>query len=132
MTASETCTLQREEDGAVVADALRLANTFSTRLRGLIGRRLEPRGGLWLEPCSSIHMMFVPYAIDVVFVRRAGEPLRPGAEGEVLKVCSHVRPWIGLAWCSGATSALELRAGRADELGLRAGDRLRLGPRSAA
>ena len=131
MSVNGSCSLTRD-DGTVVTPALRLANTFGTRLRGLIGRRLQPGEGLWLEPCSSIHMMFVPYAIDVVFVRRSEEPLRPGADGEVLKVCPRVRPWIGLAWCKGATSALELEAGQADALGLRVGDRLQLEEARAA
>ncbi|MEZ6188938.1 MAG: DUF192 domain-containing protein [Planctomycetota bacterium] len=120
------------DDGTVVASELVLANTFGTRLRGLIGRRLPPEHGLWLEPCNSIHMMFVPYAIDVVFLRRGEGPLGAGSAGEVLKVCSRVWPWVGLAWCSGATSALELKAGRAADLGLAVGDRLTLKERCAA
>jgi uncharacterized membrane protein (UPF0127 family) len=120
--------LVRGRDGAVVASDLELAASFLRRLRGLMGRRRLPAGrGLWLEPCASIHMMFVPFAIDVVFVRRAPErPLGPGAEGEVLKVCPAVTPWLGLAWCPGATAAVELAAGQAAALGLWEGDLVRV------
>jgi hypothetical protein len=42
----------------------------------------------------------------------------------VAKVVPAVRPWIGLASCRGATSALELAAGEAARRGLAVGDRL--------
>jgi uncharacterized membrane protein (UPF0127 family) len=108
--------LVRERDGAVVAERVELANTFGTRLVGLMGRAgIRAGWALWIEPCSSIHMMFVRFPIDVVFV---------GADKVVLKVVSRVRPWIGLAACLGARSAVELEAGAAERAGLAAGDRL--------
>lgn len=119
--------LVRATDGALVADPLELADTFGRRLRGLIGRgRLGPAEGLWLAPCNSIHMMFVPFPIDVVFVAGDAGALGPGAAAEVVEVRPAVRPWLGLAWCRRASSAIELAAGRADSVGLRPGDGLRL------
>ena len=127
--------LVREDDRAVVAAPLELASSFGARLRGLMFRRgLAPGAGLWLEPCASIHMMFVPFSIDVAFVRRA-DPPRPDAgppQGGptlvggviVLAVRERVRAWVGLAWCSGATGALELEAGAAARLELAPGDHL--------
>jgi uncharacterized membrane protein (UPF0127 family) len=122
--------LVRERDGAVIAQHLELADSFVRRLVGLMGRRALPAGrGLWLEPCSSIHMMFVPFAIDVVFVRRRVEaPLGPGARAEVVDVAPRVRPWIGLAWCRGgaggveSVGAVEVPAGRAADLEVMPGD----------
>ncbi|MCO5168583.1 MAG: DUF192 domain-containing protein [Planctomycetes bacterium] len=121
----------RERDGAVVADEVELAASFLRRLRGLMGRRALPPGrGLWLEPCASIHMMFVPFSIDVLFVTRRGDrPLGPGARAEVLEVAPRVRPWVGLAWCAGAfgaVGAIEVAAGRAGDLGVAPGDLLTL------
>lgn len=119
--------LVRESDGARLVDELELADGFLTRLRGLMGRRALPAGrGLWLEPCDSIHMMFVPFAIDVVFVQRPRGPLGPDARAEVVKVCPAVTPWLGLAWCRGATGAIEVGAGRATALGIAPGDTLRV------
>lgn len=118
--------LVRERDGAVVAERLELADSFLRRLRGLMGRRALPAGrGLWLEPCASIHMMFVPFAIDVLWVARsAARPLGVGARAEVLEVHPAVRPWLGAAWCRGASGAIELAAGRAEGLALAPGDLL--------
>ena len=120
--------LVRERDGALLAGELELADRFLSRLRGLMGRRALPEGrGLWLEPCDSIHMMFVPFAIDVIFVlREARKPLGVGARGEVVKVCPGVSPWLGLAWCRGATGAVEVGAGRATALGIQPGDTLKV------
>lgn len=101
---------------------LELADHFLGRLRGLMLRRSLPQaGGLWLEPCNSIHMLFMRFPIDVLFVRRLAE-----AQGvlEVLAIRESVRPWIGMAWCFAAEIALELPAGRAAALGIEPGERL--------
>lgn len=108
----------REKDGAVVGDAIELAWGFLGRLRGLMGRAsLAPGEGLWLRPCSSIHMMFMRFPIDVLFLDR---------DDRVARVKEGVRPWLGLAACPGAASAIELAAGEAARRGVAPGDRLRL------
>jgi uncharacterized membrane protein (UPF0127 family) len=120
--------LVREGDGVEVAD-VEVAASFFTRLRGLMFRRgLAPDAGIWIEPCSSIHMFFVNFPIDVAFARRLDASRQPvaGSSAEILAVRERVWPWLGLAWCRGASSTIELAAGRAAELGLRAGDRVRL------
>lgn len=108
--------LVRESDGRVVASNLEVADSFLSRFLGLMGRAALPAGGaLWIEPCSSIHMMFMRFRIDAVFV---------DAEGRVLKVSPRVLPWLGLTWCSGAAAVVELEAGAAGRASLSPGDRL--------
>jgi len=108
--------LVRARDGAVVATRVEVADTFVKRFFGLMGRAsLAPGAALWLEPCADIHMMFMRFSIDVVFV---------DAQGVVLKVASEVRPWLGVAWCSGARAAIELEAGAAARAGVAQGDKL--------
>lgn len=104
--------LVRESDGAVVSERLERADTFGKRFFGLMGRKTF-EGALWIEPCSSIHMMFVRFAIDAVFV---------DAEGRVLEVVRGVRPWIGFAACSGARAVIEFLEGGAAKVS--PGDRL--------
>jgi uncharacterized protein len=83
----------------------------------LLGRQgLESGEGLLLSPASSIHMFFMRFAIDVVFVRR---------DGEVVKVAPNVRPWR-IAAGRGAKIALELPAGEAGRRGIEVGERLDL------
>jgi uncharacterized membrane protein (UPF0127 family) len=74
---------------------------------------VKPGEGLWIERSPSIHMFFMPYAIDAVFVAKAGR---------VTKVAAHLKPWRIVAWARGARDCLELRAGAATESGTQVGD----------
>jgi uncharacterized membrane protein (UPF0127 family) len=104
-------------DGRVICASCRVAATFATRLRGLLGRReLAPEEGLLIRPASSIHTFFMRFSIDVVFL---------DGGGHVLKLVSDVRPWR-IALARGARETLELPAGRATAAGLAIGERLRL------
>jgi uncharacterized membrane protein (UPF0127 family) len=79
------------------------------RLRGLLGRTLEPGDGLLLAPCFAVHTAFMHRPIDVVFLDRG---LR------VLWIAAEVRPWRLVA-CRRAWGVLELPAGEAARRGLR-------------
>lgn len=97
---------------------IEVADSFFARLRGLMGRRsLAPADGLLLVPCSSVHMCFMRFAIDVVYLDK---------DYHIRKIVPGLRPWIGVSWCSGAGSALELEAGRAAAEGIRVGQKLLL------
>jgi uncharacterized membrane protein (UPF0127 family) len=88
------------------------------RTVGLLGTPVLANGeGLWIEGAPSIHMFFMPYAIDAVFVSKAGV---------VTKVVSNLKPWRLVWWARGARDCLELRAGAAAESGTQRGDSLRL------
>ena len=114
--ARSSFTLVRE-DGAIVCEACSVAATFTSRLRGLLGRRgLAPGEGLLIRPASSVHTFFMRFAIDVVFLDRSGV---------VVKLASNVRPWR-VALARGGRDALELRAGEANLKGICLGDRLAL------
>ena len=61
----------RREDGTIVCERCVLAETALTRMKGLLGRRELPSGeGIWLKPASSVHMAFMRFAIDAVFLDR--------------------------------------------------------------
>jgi uncharacterized membrane protein (UPF0127 family) len=107
-------TLARE-DGTVVCERCVVAGNALSRSRGLLGRRELPRGeGLLLRPASSVHMFFMRFPIDVVFLDR---------ELVVRKVVPSLKPWR-LAFGLGSKAVLELAAGECERRGLRAGDRL--------
>lgn len=99
-----------------------LAETPLARLRGLLGRAGLERGeGILLRPASSIHMWFMRFAIDAVFL---------DGEGRVLKIAADLRPWR-LAGCRGAKSVVELPSGECERVGLSVGDRVALRPARA-
>ena len=90
---------------ASVASRVLKADTFSTRLFGLIPRAaLGPEEGLWLDPCAMIHTCFMRFPIDAVF-------LDGGLKA--VKVCVALPPWRFSPWVYGAKSVLELAPGRA-------------------
>ena len=102
----------------LVAD-LEVARTSWSRFVGLMGRKdLAPGRALWIEPCNSIHMFFMRFAIDVLFLDR---------EGRVKRVMLRLRPWRISPIVFGARTVVELPAGTFADKGL-VGRRLRLEP----
>ena len=56
-----------------LADHARLADTFLSRLVGLLNRdRLDQGEALVITRCQQIHMFFMRFAIDAVFVDASG------------------------------------------------------------
>jgi uncharacterized protein len=104
-------------DGTVVADPLEVAGNVIARGVGLMGRsRLAENAGLLIHDCSGIHMMFMRFPIDAVFVDK---------QGMVVKTYRRLRPWIGLVpFVWRASKVAELPAGAIDRHGINVGDRL--------
>ena len=107
--------LMNARTGQAVADAAELALTSASRRRGLLGRdRLDPGAALVIAPCNSIHTFFMRFAIDVVFVDRAGR---------VRKIVRAVRPWR-MAAAMFAYAVIEFGAGGLEGCDIERGDRL--------
>jgi len=85
--------------------------------------QLAPDEGLYLPGTNSIHMFFMRFPIDIVFL---GKPAADGAL-PVLAVRHGLRPWRGVVWwVRGAKGAIELPAGALEAAGMRVGDLVRL------
>ncbi|MBU4610119.1 DUF192 domain-containing protein [Achromobacter sp. GG226] len=86
---------------------------FWARSRGLLGHPPPAPGtGWWFDNCQAVHTVGMRYPIDVVFVSAAGRILR-------------IVPALGpgrACWQRGAVHVVELAAGQARHLDLRAGD----------
>lgn len=99
-----------------------VADSFTTRFMGLMGRNKEslPSGhGLWILPCNSIHMFFMKFPIDVIFLSK---------KHRVVNMVRGVKPWTGLEFCisSKAYSTLELPSGDIDLFGIEEGQELKI------
>ena len=119
--------VERAGDGSALW-AVEVADSWWSRLRGLIGRRAPAQGtGLYFPGTNSIHMLFMRYPIDCVFVGSpSAERSATGEVREVLAVRENLRPWTGVVWwVRGARGAIELAAGGATQAGVGVGDRLR-------
>jgi len=104
--------------GTVLAEHVREARTFWSRLVGLLGRsRLLTGEGLLLLPCPSVHTFFMRFPIDVAFLDQ---------EGRVVRAFASVPPFRVLIGGQGAQMALELPAGTLARTGTAVGDRLQL------
>jgi uncharacterized membrane protein (UPF0127 family) len=104
-------------DGGVIVEELEVARSSWSRFVGLMGRPALPAGaGLWLEPCNSIHMFFMRFAIDVLFLDR---------QNQVKKVMLNLKPWRISPIVFGARTTVELPAGTLKDRSL-VGTRLRL------
>lgn len=101
------------EDGRLVCIA-EVADTFLTRLCGLLGRReLADGEGLWLKPCRSVHTIGLRFPIDVIHLNR---------DSVVTKVDVRLRPHRVSKGPRRTASVLELYARTAARLGIEVGD----------
>jgi uncharacterized membrane protein (UPF0127 family) len=106
--------------GTVIAGRCRVASSLRDRVVGLLSTpEVLPGEGLLIERTASIHMFFMRYPIDVVFVDQAGR---------VTRTASRLRPWRVIWWARGARDCLELRAGALEGSGTRNGDQLLIEP----
>ena len=103
---------------------------------GLMGRATLPQGaGLWLPESNGIHMMFMRFPIDAIFVGKpeagGGAVGGSGGGGEVRPVVSvhrALRAWTGLVpLVRGAHGVMELPVGTIDASATQVGDRIRIG-----
>jgi len=96
----------------------RIADRPWSRVRGLIGSlSLSPGQGLWITPCNGIHMMFMSFPIDVVYL---------GSDLRVVGLDEDMRPWRLGRFVRGAQSVIELPAGTIASSGTAIGDQIAL------
>ena len=102
--------LVEADSGRVIVADLEMARTSWSRFVGLIGRQSLGAGvGLWIEPCNSIHMFFMRFAIDVLFLDR---------QRRVKKVMLNLKPWRISPIVFGARTVVELPASTLADCGL--------------
>ncbi len=98
----------KKSDGTVVASEVEMADTMLQQAVGLMFKKRIPPGyamifDLRREQYVSIHMMFVFFPIDLVFLDR---------DRKIIDARRRLRPWIGLAFSrKPARYAIEMPAG---------------------
>ncbi len=103
---------------SIVGAQIEVADTFLSRLLGLLGRDgPAPGQGMLIEPSSGIHTLGMSFAIDVVSLDK---------RRTVLGTWRCVAPlrFAGLSFKT--RSCLELAAGEIDRRKIEAGDRLEM------
>ncbi|MFH1046557.1 MAG: DUF192 domain-containing protein [Candidatus Omnitrophota bacterium] len=102
----------------IIAQEGHLALSFEQRLRGLLGRTsLGTSEAMILNPCSSIHTLFMHFAIDVVFVDK---------NMQIVKIFEQLSPnrLTPIIW--NAKLAIELPAGKINQTNTQIQDKIEL------
>jgi uncharacterized protein len=109
-----TVTVNLGADSHLVAKA-RVASSIWSRFWGLMGQRSLPQGeAMIIDPCNSVHTMFMRFSIDVAFVDK---------DGRVIKIAEGLKPFRA-AVGKGSRWVLEMPSGAAGRAGLVVGDLL--------
>ncbi|MGH9775071.1 MAG: DUF192 domain-containing protein [Candidatus Acidiferrales bacterium] len=85
-----------------LAEHVTLADTFLTRLVGLLGQPpvwSQTAGGLWIVPSHGVHTMGMRFDIDVIFLDRSNRAIH---------LENSLRPWRISSVIPQARSVLEL------------------------
>ncbi|QFT88463.1 hypothetical protein FIU87_07400 [Bacillus sp. THAF10] len=91
---------------------LKSADTIFSRLMGLMFKKDLLDEGLLITPCNSIHMFFMRFPIDVVFLDK----------NNCIVLCiRHFKPWRVSPIVKNSYSVLELPIGSIDEFCLEVG-----------
>jgi uncharacterized membrane protein (UPF0127 family) len=107
--------------GTVLCARLENAGGLAGQRRGLLGREsLEPGTGMLFEngrftPFMWMHMFFMHFAIDIVFLGRGNK---------VIRINRQLEPWRLSSVVFGARCALELAAGASDDSSTQVGDQI--------
>lgn len=102
-----------------IATCAEEARSFLSRGRGLMMRDSFPAGSaLIIDPCSSIHMFFMRFPIDVLYMDR---------DHKVVRVQTGIKPWrTGPLWTRGAKYVIELPTGTVEKSQTQVGDQMTL------
>jgi uncharacterized membrane protein (UPF0127 family) len=102
---------------SMVGTGIRVADTFVSRLRGLLlTKSLGPGEGLWISPCTSIHSFGMRFVFDALFL---------STDWRVVGLVERFRRnrMSRVYW--NALGVLELPAGTIERTGTEVGDEIR-------
>jgi uncharacterized membrane protein (UPF0127 family) len=101
-----------------IGSRIGLADTFITRLVGLLGKsRLEDGAGILIRPSSGVHTMWMRFAIDVVALDK---------DLRVIRTWQRLPPWRLTPVNFKTHSVLELAPGQICQFDIQPGDQLAL------
>lgn len=100
--------------GIVLGTRIMLADSWWSRFRGYLGRRVPQRGeGILLVPCNAVHTYGMAFELDVIFL---------GADGGVLHMIPEMGTWQRSPRVTGCRYVLEVPPGTIRQTGTSVGD----------
>jgi uncharacterized protein len=110
--------IYNETKGTLIADQAVKAAGFLARGRGLMmASPLSSGGGLVIEPCNSIHMFFMRYPLDAVFLDE---------QGTVVFMYRAIKPWRVGRIVRHARCVIELPVGAIASSRTEVGDKVKM------
>ena len=97
--------------------SVKVANTMFRRAVGLLFSKKLTQGALILYPCKSIHMFFMRFPIDVVFLNK---------EKVIVQCIEHLKPWKVSPIVKESYYVLELPVGSINNFHFRKGIKIRI------
>lgn len=105
-------------DNQIICNKVIMANSFFKRLKGLMfTKNLPSDSSMYICPCNQIHMFFMNYSIDVLYIDKNNvilaidEDMKPGRIGKKV---------------NGAAAVVELQAGKVKESNIKIGQTLQI------
>ncbi|MFH1506927.1 MAG: DUF192 domain-containing protein [Candidatus Omnitrophota bacterium] len=96
-------TILNQSKDTLLADKAITAKSIFKRIRGLLGTKDFNNGkALIIQPCSSIHTFFMPFAIDILFLAQ---------DNRVIRAIDSLKPFRMTPIFFKARLAIELPAG---------------------
>jgi uncharacterized membrane protein (UPF0127 family) len=116
--------LRNETRSTVICGRVSEARSFWAKFRGLMGRAsLGSDQGVWFPGTTSIHMFFMRFAIDCLFLSAPD----PAGRRRVVAVRTSLPPWRGIVMpVRGADGLVELPAGVVAGTATQVGDEVSL------
>jgi uncharacterized protein len=112
--------LRNRTRDCLLAAEVRVANTYLSRLVGLLGKRPNwavADRGLWIIPSRGVHTLGMRFAIDVIFLDR---------NRNVVHMHQDLRPWRVSRVITNARSVVELPPGTIARTQTKTGDQIEI------
>jgi uncharacterized membrane protein (UPF0127 family) len=111
-------TVKNHDEAVTIGTRIVLANTFLSRLFGLLGKkRLDAGCGVLIRPSSGVHTLGMLFPIDVIALDK---------DLRVLKVWRRLAPFRVTSISLKTNCILELAAGQIDQCRINLGDQLEI------
>lgn len=110
--------LYLEKNQKVVINNVKVADTFIGRLNGLMFKKsIERDFALVISPCNSIHMFFMKFPLDVLFVDK---------NNKIVGVNKEIKPWRMSKLYPNASYVVEMSSGIIKEYEICIGDTIKI------
>ena len=106
--------IYNQTQNILLVDQAMVADNPWKRMKGLLGKKsLSVGQGLIIRPCQSVHMLFMAFAIDVIFL---------DVNNEVIGLCPRLSPFAFSPVFWKSACAIELPSGTIEKTKTTVGD----------